>query len=552
MLFPNETAAIETYLQGASRNIVLLSGSTFAAFDKKNPIVRDNFKVLSFWFNAENNQLANTIYQKISAAKQNGLDPVILNIHTSLKLLERGFSLPEEQTGTNTEVEKNMFKAYILLNEIDNNKDNNILDSHKDQPTEIKFPLLVLTQTFRYADISVVNYAEVFSEQFVKAILFFKYIEGSHPKILSSFLSFYKCTSWQHYLRKIFPLIHCCVKNTANKPTDINVKRDEEFEENVQFIDKLSFVDEIDELKESDFVTLRSKPFFRKNEDTYRVIYDLFVFEKVFNSIFFTLRSIPELSEVNLKDIFTYQFSEKVLLYTLLNRIFSYCICRYSGAELDHLKIPGAPDYYVRKKKQIFVFESKDIVLNAKIKESTSFEIYQEEIKKKLYFDDSSGKVKPKAIKQLIRNIRTLLKNEIDFDKPKGSERIYPIIVVHTRQLNVAGLNHLLSAWFRSELQELSKEGLKVKRVAQLTVINVATLIQYSDSFQLKRFCLNERIEKYHRATSLRAKNTAATSVELENDLMSRIIPFNLFIAKGIKTKSPSILRQNMKLILNK
>jgi hypothetical protein len=553
MLFPAEKdETVDSYLQGTSRSIALLSGSTFAAFDKKNPVVRDNFKVLSFWFNAENNSFANSVYQKINSISKGGHEAVILNIHTSLKLLEKGFSLPETQTGTNTEVEKNMFKAYILMNEIDNKKDNNILDSLKDQPTEIKFPLLVLTQTFRYADISVVNYPEVFSEQFVKAILFFEYIEKSHPKILSSFLSFYRCNSWQHYLRKIFPLIHCCLKNTQDKPTDINVKRDREFEENIQFIDKLSFVDEIEELKDSDFVSLRSKPFFRKNEDTYRVIYDLFVFEKVFNSIFFTLRSIKELNEVNLKDIFTYQFSEKVVLYTLMSRIFSRCICKYSGADLDQRKISGAPDYYVRRKKQIFIFESKDVVLNTEIKESTSFEIYREEIKKKLYFDDSSGKVKSKAIKQLIHNIRNLLKSEISFDKIKGSERIYPIIVVHNRQLNVAGLNHLLCEWFRFELQELSNQGLKVKKVAQLTVINIATLIQYSDAFQLKHSCLNEKIEEYHRATSLRAKNVARTEVELENNLMSRIIPFNLFINRRIKTKSPSILRKNMKLILNK
>lgn len=552
ILFPDESkATVENYIKDIGRRVVLLSGSYFASFDKKNTAVRNNHEVLSKWFNEENNAFANWVNGRILALREKGQETIILNIYTSLKLLEKGFHLDEKQTISNTEAEKNMFKAYLLLNELDNNKDIGLFDSIKDYPNDLKFPLLILTQTFRYADISFVHHAEVFSEQFVKASLFFKFIEQKYPDVLKYFLEYYECATWQHYLKKLLPLVHSCVTNTENKVTEISVKRDSQFEENIKFIDKLSFVDEIEELKDYDFVSLRSKPFFRKSEDTYRVIYDLFVFEKVFNSIFFTLRSIPKLKDAKLKDIFTFQFSEKILLYQILSRVFEYYIVRYSGQELDERGISGAPDYYVRRKKQVFIFESKDIVLNAEIKESSSFEIYEKEIKKKLYYDDSTGKKKPKAILQLIGSVRKALLNDLKFDTIKRTTRIYPIIVVHHRQLNVGGLNHLLNIWFRDELKNLAVEGLETKRVCQLSIINIATLIHYSDLFSRKEYPLSKLLEDYHRSTSLKVKIAASSTLHLENILMARIIPFNMFIGKRIKNaKSPSILRENARAII--
>ena len=552
ILFPDESkASVDNYINGIGRNIVLLAGSYFASFDKTNPAVRDNQKVLSKWFNEENNSFANWVYNRILELKRKGQEPIILNIYSSLKMLEKGFHLQEKQIVTDTEAEKNIFKAYLLLNELDNNKDNGLFDSIKNQPIELKFPLLILTQTYRYADISFVNYAEVFSEQFVKAIFFFEFIESKYPDVLAAFLEYYECATWKHYLKKIFPLVHGCIKNTENTVTEIIVEKDAQFEENIRFINKLSFVDEIDELKDYDFVTLRSKPFFRKSEDTYRVIYDLFVFEKIFNSIFFTLRSIPKLKGFNLKDIFTFQFSEKILLYQILDRIFKHSVIRYSGRELDEKGIVAAPDYYVRNKKQIFIFESKDIVLNAEIKESSSFETYEKEIKKKLYFDDSSGKTKPKAILQLIASVRKVLENNLQFDEINKTIRIYPIIVVHHRQLNVGGLNHLLANWFRDELKRLDGEGLNTKRVSQLTMINISTLIHYSDFLYNKKHSLSRLVEAYHRATSLKAKIKGSSKLHLENILMARIIPFNMFVTKRIKSnKSPLILKEKIRRII--
>lgn len=552
-MFPAEkTATVESYLKGIKRELILRTGSYLSAFDKKNPAVRDNFTVLSKWFNAENNGFANDIYKELKRLdKKENRETIILNIYTTLKLLEKGFHQKDDENLTNTEIEKRIFKAYLLLNEIDNNKDNDIFKSLEDQEKDIKWPLLVFTQTFRYADISNYSLREVYSEQLVKATQFFKFLEKKYPNELKYFVSHYDCSTWQEFIQKLFPLLRICA-NSKEGFTEINVNEGELMKRDIDFIDKFAFSDETEELKDLDFVSLRSKPLIKVSEKSYRVIYDLFVFEKVFNGIFFTLRNMPGMNLDKLKNIFTFQFSEKTLLYYVLKNIYSYQIRQFSGEELDNKKIKGAPDYYIRKRNKILLFESKDVVLNSVIKESTSFKAYEAEIQKKLYFEEKDGVIKQKAIIQLINNITEILKGSIKYDKVKKGLKIYPIIVVHHRQLNVAGLNQLLNVWFKKELKKLEAQNLDTKRVAPLTVINISTLIFYADYFALKKYSIEKMIDRYHRASRL--DNIKAKDREdLERQLLRSVYPFSMFISNQIKRKGKdSLLNKNIRFMVGK
>ena len=554
-LFPKEKGKkLEDFLKGVSRERVIKSGSYFTGFAKGQAVVRNNVDLLNKWFSPDNRPFAFEILKAIYLLKRQGIESTIVNIHTSLRLIEQGLNHQSDDTMDSLEFEKNIFKAYVLLNETDNEKDIGIFQSLEKQQDDIKFPLMVLTQSFRYSDISVVNYREVLAEQFLKAALFFKFIESLHPKILEEFLKYYKVATWRGYLEKIFLLVKLCTANNKKSGfTEITIKKDQHYEENVEFIEKLSFTSESEEMKLSDFVSLRSKPLIKIKDNSYRLIYDLFVLEKVFNSIFFVLKEIPALNKLNLKEIFTYQFSEKVLLYQILNKVFSHSDVRFTGEQLDKMRVSGAPDYYVRRSKKVLLFESKDIVLNADLKESTSYTLYEEQIRKKLYYDVQDGKKKPKAVLQLISNVFKVIQDQNPFDHATKGERIYPIIVVHHRQLNVGGLNHLLKKWFMEELENLKNSGLETKRVAQLTVLNIASLIYFSDELSTRKHSLEGLIELYHRQTSLRHKKTVTSYNDLESTLIKRTEPFNLFIAKRIKSKGmPSVLMKNAREVFKK
>ena len=87
--------------------------------------------------------------------------------------------------------------------------------------------------------------------------------------------------------------------------------------------------------------------------------------------------------------------------------MFKDSTCSFAGAELDAMKIDGAPDYYARKNKRIFLFESKDFLIPIKAKDTFDLNIYEEEFTKKLYYKiKNNGREVNKAILQLIEMVR--------------------------------------------------------------------------------------------------------------------------------------------------
>ena len=171
-LFPKEKGKkLEDFLKGVSRERVIKSGSYFTGFAKGQAVVRNNVDLLNKWFSPDNRPFAFEILKAIYLLKRQGIESTIVNIHTSLRLIEQGLNHQSDDTMDSLEFEKNIFKAYVLLNETDNEKDIGIFQSLEKQQDDIKFPLMVLTQSFRYSDISVVNYREVLAEQFLKAAL---------------------------------------------------------------------------------------------------------------------------------------------------------------------------------------------------------------------------------------------------------------------------------------------------------------------------------------------------------------------------------------------
>lgn len=548
VVFPDEqNATVNSYLNGIGRENIIKAGTYFVGYHKKAPLVLDNVQVLSNWFGPENYQFANEVYSKIRQIEYKEKKPTfILNIYTTLKLIEQAFHLTEDNTLSPMEIERRLFKAYLLLNELDNNKDNTLSASLKNVDPAFRWPMMVLTQTFRYSDISNYSMREVFDEQLVKAIQFFSFLENEYPNELQFFNSYYDCASWREYLKRTFPLLKI-LKYRNIGFTEITVGEGPTKDSDESFINKFAFGDETEELKDLDFVSLRSKPLIKTTENRYRVVYDLFLLEKVFNGIYFTLRQMPGLSLDRLKSIFTFQFSEKTLLYYILRYIYDYDIKQFSGEELDKIGVNAPPDYYIRKRTKVLLVESKDIVLNASIKESADYNAYVNEIQKKLYYDTKKGQIKPKAILQLIRNVSEILSGNVDYDRIRKGSKIYPIIIVHHRQLNVAGLSQLLNVWFQGELKKLKEQGLDTRRVAPVTVINIATLILYADKFKQKEFFLERMIDRFHRSSQLRQLD-AADWAEVESELLRRIHPFNIFIARHIKReRRNNLLQKNLR-----
>ncbi len=549
--FPGEERlSIEQYLTGSSREMILNAAALFLGFKNHKSKFDDNKEFLGMFFRKENNGLANQIYERIKEFEKKGVRIGIINTYSSLKLFEYFFSKPEEpETQTQAELEVNLFKAYLTLNSEFTEKQSVAFPSAQESDEELKIPMMMFCMQYPVSDKSNYDINQIWATQMIKAIYLFQFLE-SHEKtqpLLAAFLSYFNCPTWQEYLKSLLPLTTPAIKSEREAHTDIVVEPGEKFEQGCAFIEKL-MVQEQDELDPNDFLTIRAKPFYKVKDGVYRIIFNLFVVEKIFKGVYFLLRDVnktlPAASRIKeIKSFYGDEFSEKILCYKVLESIYPNKCIRFSGKELADMNIDAAPDYYVRKGKNIVLVESKDFLIAAEKKMSFDFNVYEEEFGRVLDFEElPDGKIKPKAVVQLINSIRRILKKEFsaDTDYHYKDVFIYPVLLTHDHQYDTPGFNELIDFWFQDALLELAKEGLFIHHVKPLSVVNIDSLI-YNQVGLSKGIPLHEMLNLYHENKKVEKQKKKNFKSQAEYDQyfdeykqmrMSKLIPFSMFIDK--------------------
>lgn len=550
VVFPNEEKlSIEQYLTGGSKDIILNAATFFLGFKNYNSTFADNAKFLSMFFRKENNELASQIYRRIKEFEDGGIPISIVNPYASLKLFECFFSKPEAAaTQSPPEFEVNLFKAYLVLNSEYTYIQKVAFSSSQESEDGLKIPMMLFCMQYPVADKLNYDITQVWATQMIKSIYLFQFLE-SHERtqpLLAAFLAYFNCTTWQEYLKSLLPLTIPAIKNEREAHTDIIVMLDDNFEQGCDFIEKL-IVQEQDELDPNDFLTIRAKPFYKIKDGVYRIIFNLFVVEKIFKGVYFLLRDVnktlPKASQIKeIRSFFGDDFSEKILCYKVMESIYPDKCVRFSGKDLTDRKIDAAPDYYVRKGKNILLIESKDFLLRADKKMSFNYNVYEEEFGRILDYEEMvDGKIKPKAVKQLANSIRRLLKKEfsVDTDYHYKDVFIYPVLLTHDHQYDTLGFNELIDFWFQDELTGLQNEGLFIHHVKPLSVVNIDSLI-YNQIGLANNIPLHEMLNLYHQNKKVEQKKKSFESREeyekymdeYEQMRISKLIPFSLFIEK--------------------
>jgi len=549
--FPGEEPlTVEQYLSSGNRDIILSSATFFLGFKNQKSKYSDNREFLGMFFRKENNELANQIYSRINEVEKKGIPVSIVNPYSSLKLFEFYFSKPNEpETQTQAEFEVNFFKAYLVLNSEFTEKQSIAFSSSQESDDNLKIPMMMFCMYYPISDKTNYDINQIWATQMIKSIYLFQFLE-SHEKtqpLFNAFLEYFNCSTWQDYLKKLLPLTLPAIKSENEAHTDITVETGENFEQNCAFIEKLIIEDE-DELDQNDFLTVRAKPFYKLNEGVYRIIYNLFVVEKIFKGAYFLLRDVnktlPKANRIKeIRSFYGNEVSEQVICYKAIESIYSTSCIKFSGKELSDMKIDGAPDYYVRKGKNILLFESKDFLIAADKKMSFDFNVYEEEFGRVLDYEElPSGKIKSKAVMQLINSVRRVLKKEfsIDTDYYYKDVFIYPILLTHDHQYDTTGFNELIDFWFQDALLELQSEGLFIHHVKPLSVVNVDSLI-YNQQGLSKDISLHEMLNLYQNNKVIKKEKHRKFNSKEEYDIyfeefkqmrMSKLIPFSLFIEK--------------------
>ncbi|SFS63081.1 hypothetical protein [Lutibacter maritimus] len=548
-IFPDEEPkGINEYLDGIDKDLLIKFGSFILGFSRdskyEHPVT-----FLKMFFSEENDQFSREVFLKLRAFVGVSDKPItdysFPFIVSSLSFFENAFA---ENFGllknyTNQEIEIRIFKAYLLLNKINTTNRTFVLDESISYLKEdiTKFATGYCIGLFLNSS-DFVNYdlKKVFVTQIIRAISFFEFLEGidSAQELLKEFYKEYNVSGYSAYLKGLLPLATSVITNEKESHTDIIITENKKKASNIEFLEKFS-IDPSELFEAFDFNYMRSAPVYRYDENTFRLTYPLFALELIGNGLYFKFKAInDELPKgKKVKDLYglkTYDFSEKFILHKVLKDYFGNRFFQRNGDDLD-AEFEGAPDYYVRNGKKIFLFESKDILLNAKVKQSSDFNEINNELSIKLYKNE---KGKQKAVLQIINNIRKILTKTLEFDSKYNPRNIiiHPILVLHYRIFNTTALNKWVNFWFQEELKNLEQEGLDVSNVKPLLLIDIDTLIYNKDVFSGCKLSLEEVLIEYQEDFinfSVKDKKYRSEE-EATQALKNSLIPFGEFLDNKI------------------
>lgn len=411
-----------------------------------------------------------------------------------------------------------LFKAYLLINEIyvaNFNSQKVVQSVPKGVGVIMMMGLTMTAMLLPYHDLNHIDDGDAMITQFVKAVYFFQFAEANLPDVLEVFLGEYGVGNWKEYFKAIFPVVDHAFKNNKDGLAYLTVNPNNPRAETSRLFLKRLAIDSHDSgFSQHDFILPRSKPLLQINSEKFVIVDNLLVYNKMYNSLFFEFNAIIKANRAlftkgDFKGYLNDEFSESFLAKQVLNSIFAEGkYIRFSGDEIRREYAPdfiAEPDYYARNFDNIFLFELKDTFVSGLTKQSFNIERIIAELKSKLWYKETpkKGRIKeePKAVRQLINNIKRAVFNELPFDKDLENKYLtfYPVLLFVDQGLSTPGINEIINHWFQQELlNDPDLLRLQVRIVIKpLTMIDVDTLIIFQDDFKSGKFQLDEFISKY-------------------------------------------------------
>jgi hypothetical protein len=549
-----EPLPLPQYLDGINRQRLLTVGAHLIASNPQNAENLNYDQFLDNFFSPENEDFKNDARQRLANYHgQIGRPISIVNTVSSLTFFQYAFDRADmPQTQSDAQAERSIFLAYLAITQATRSVEDNVIPSVKDIKGDEGLFAIFFTQAYAYANLDNYNMRELFVGQLIKAAFFFDFLdqaERTKPLYLK-FLSDFALEKGTDFLVRTFSFINGILTNEKEGFLDFHVPPGPAFEPNCNFIEKL-VLPEGSMNDSEDFIRIRERPFYRIERGTYRIIFRLFVIEKIFKSLYFALKAINDSFQEDqqvkgLRSIITDDFSEKVIVYEILNSIYKKDYIAFTGKELKATGIKAEPDYYLRKGRKVFLFESKDFLIDAATKTSHDYTVIRPKLERVFLKDH-----KDRAILQLLKTCEKILTSDFSADNGCDAKKalIYPIVIVHDNQYDVIGLNHIVNTWFDEQLKTLKDRGVRTEAIKPLTIINIDTLIFHQDLLRSKQVILEDIIERYITRCSL--KNVRYKSDAHKMDVLTkRMRPFSFFFNEdpvvNKKASVPKMLKEKV------
>lgn len=434
---------------------------------------------------------------------------------TSLELLRRAFSIPYKSfnnANIRINIDKLQFQTVKLITQINEES----MKYKIDKKHEDDLGVLLYTNNASSFDILHYDKQNEYIAQVVQATMFFKLLENNlkYDILLKEFYNKYKISNWREYLRTLISLFCITYKGETSIIGDLSIDVDSLMAKSV--LEKLSIPisqsaipysskDEFDLSGNSDYKFFRDKPLFKSVNGDYIVHSQPLLTDRIYSSLYFDFKNISKQLNENHPDIgnlFTSEFVEKTLFVSQMKSCTSLDII--DSLDENELKKRykikngelGYPDYYIKTRDSVILFECKDIRINAWIKEQRDFTIIEEELRNKLvcktyqidYKNHCHKPIAPKRIGcgQLAGHVANIRNGVFPWDSPLSREvKIYSVLVIADNRLLVDGLTSILQRWY---LECLCKEGLNIIKENPLILMSPLTLIKYSKRFSKDGF----------------------------------------------------------------
>ncbi|NMA74946.1 MAG: hypothetical protein GX963_12495 [Bacteroidales bacterium] len=442
----------------------------------------------------------------------------------------------------------NMFIAYLLCCDEKLKITTKELREIKDADSQMA---LHLPEQLRYNDI---YYPKDYRVEFIRFYYFMIFCKKDD--IFNYYFKFFlqenQIEKWDDYLYFIFETYLTLLTNDEGATNFIKI--DPNLYYGKKFLDSMS-VDINNFTRTPDFTELRNKPVYYHGNNQYSIISTKFFIDKMFQSFLFDFASILKKHKAStkinsypeLKSLVGRRFTENYLFYEIMKGCFVKTGQKLiSGQELKLFLCDGEPDFYIRKGKNIFLFEFKDVMLNAKTKhcenlEQIKYEIFQ--IFETSTIEKSTGKQKKKPQAKGITQLLDVIETKLDIiiqkvDKIEITHRlnVYPIIVYQDNCFDIEGIRYILNSRF---------EELKQKRfisehysVKQCVMLSLELMMKLEDYFNDGRFQLHNLIDDY--------------IVESNESEQNKLLPFNKFIMRwAYKLGYKNCMSSRFKRILN-
>lgn len=514
-IFKGKPIKISGYLKNIGLDTIIQFSSHFLTIQERGYGLDITLELINNWFSEENTSIKQYIVRKIGA-----FDPklkkniTILNPISLLNLFEYSFeNCKSPTTVSNKTIEIRLFKCLLSLNDSFNQRDMLVIESTKTLNPKYMLPAKFATSSIATFDFISFKINELIITQVMKASLLFQFFDSDGLKtksVLAEFVKKYDSTNWKEFLLKYFPLLHGILRKANEGYLDFVVKNDNNYKESCDFLDSI-MLNNVVELDDLDFKSVRCSPFYKIEEGTYRLLSIVLSIEKVYEGLYFDFTKINQslksqnkiYIEENFRGFYCLKFSEEFLVYKILSLSIPKKHIKISGVDLKAKGLTGEPDYYWRNGNKIFLFESKDVLINAEIKHSADFVRIEKALKDKFYYYTDNGQPHYLGIMQLLNNIKSILTGRYTFDTfNRGTIRIYPILITHHNIFNTPGLNQLINSWFKTELETISSSGLNTLNVNDLVIIDINTFILYHEQFRSRTLILEKLIEDYISVTN--------------------------------------------------